>query len=62
MELFAKIVHKRLTIFVKSFVSDVGLGSEYASTDSNPLLVFSKSEKVVFRKVAFKKKTVILDS
>ena len=36
-ELFAKIVHgfRRLTIFVKSSILDVGLRSEYVSADSN---------------------------
>ena len=46
MELFAKIVHglRRLIIFVKSSILDVGLSSEYASADSNPLSIFSKNE------------------
>ena len=46
MELFAKIVHslRRLIIFVKSSILDVGLSSEYASADSNPLSTFSKNE------------------
>ena len=33
-----------LTILVKSFISDVRLGSEYPSADSKPLLTFSKSQ------------------
>ena len=46
MKLFAKIVHsfRRLTVFVKSSILDVGLGSKYASADSNPLLIFWKTE------------------
>ena len=46
MKLFAKIVHsfRRLTVFVKSSILDVGLGSKYASADSNPLLIFRKTE------------------
>ena len=45
MELFAKIVHgsRGLTIFVKRSMLDVELGPEYSSTDSNPLLIFSKN-------------------
>ena len=47
-ELFAKIVDgfRRLTIFVKRFILDVGLGTEYASTDRNPLLISLKNEAV----------------
>ena len=47
MGLFVKIVHgfKRLTIFIKSFILDVELGSKYCSADSNPLLIFSKNEQ-----------------
>ena len=45
MELFAKIVHlRRLNILVKNCILDVGLSSEYASADSNPLLIFAKNE------------------
>ena len=46
LEFFAKIVHgfRRLTILVKSCILDAGLGSEYATADSNPLLIFSKNE------------------
>ena len=46
MDVFAKIVHgfSLLTIFVKSSISDVRLGSEYPSAESNPLLTFSKSQ------------------
>ena len=46
MGLFAKIVHgsRPLTILVKSFISDVRLGSENPSADSKPLLTFSKNQ------------------
>ena len=46
MEVFVKIVYgfRWLTIFTKSPISDVGLGSEYATGDSNPILIFSKNE------------------
>ena len=46
MKFFAKNFRgfRRFTIFVKSSFLDVGLGSEYASADSNPLLTFSKNE------------------
>ena len=42
MKLCAKIVHgfRPLTIIVKSSILDVWLGSEYASVDRKPLLVF----------------------
>ena len=48
MELFTKIVHafRQLTIFVKSFILDVGLSSKYPSAVSNPLLIFSKNEQL----------------
>ena len=41
-ELFAKIANgfSSLTIFVKSSITDVRLGSEYPSADSKPLLTF----------------------
>ena len=43
MEVFVKIGYgfRWLTFFIKSPISDVGLGSEYASEDSNPILIFS---------------------
>ena len=46
MDVFAKIAHgfSLLTIFGKSSISDVRLGTEYPSVDSNPLLTFSKSQ------------------
>ena len=46
LDLFAKTVHgfRWLTISVKSSILDVGLSSEYASADSNPLSIFSKNE------------------
>ena len=46
MDVFVKIVYgfRWLTIFTKSPISDVGLGSEYATGDSNPILIFSKNE------------------
>ena len=45
MELFVRIVHGFcwLTIVVKSSILDVRVCSEYASSDSNPLLIFSKN-------------------
>ena len=46
MELFVRIVHGFcwLTIFVdQSSILDVRVCSEYASSDSNPLLIFSKN-------------------
>ena len=46
MGLFPKIVYgfRSLTIIVKSSILDIRLGSEYASTDSKPLLTFLKNE------------------
>ena len=47
MQLFAKIVRgfRRLTMFVKCSILDIGQGSEYDSAaDSNSLLVLSKNE------------------
>ena len=46
MKLFAKVVHgfRRLTVSGKSSILDVGLSSEYASAESNPLSIFSKNE------------------
>ena len=48
VELFTKIVHafRQLTIFVKSFILDVGLSSKHPSADSNSLLIFSKNEQL----------------
>ena len=34
---------QKLIIFVKSSILGIGLGSEYASADSNPLLIFQKN-------------------
>ena len=45
MELFVKIpVFRRLIIFIKSVILDVGMDSEYAFADSNSLLISSKIE------------------
>ena len=45
MELFVKIQgFRRLIIFIKSVILDVGMDSEYAFADSNSLLISSKIE------------------
>ena len=45
MELFVKIPDfRRLIIFIKSVILDVGMDSEYAFADSNSLLISSKIE------------------
>ena len=45
MELFVKIPgFRRLIIFIKSVILDVGMDSEYAFADSNSLLISSKIE------------------
>ena len=46
MDFFTKIVHSfsPLTIFQKSSISDVRLGSEYSAEDSKPLWTFSKNQ------------------
>ena len=49
-ELFAKIVHgfRWLSTLVKSSILNVRLGSEYASADTNPLLIFSENEALAY--------------
>ena len=44
MDLFAKIVNgfSLLTVFVKSSISDIWLGSEYLSADSKAFVNFLK--------------------
>ena len=45
MELFVKIPgFRRLIIFIKSVILDVGMDSEYAFAGSNSLLISSKIE------------------
>ena len=46
MDLFAKIVNgfDPLTVFVKSSISDIRLGSGYLSADSKAIVNFLKSQ------------------
>ena len=66
MELFAKIVQgfRLISIFVKSSILDVRLGSEYPSAGSKPLLTFSKNKATdlfIYAPIGTFLKQVILD-
>ena len=53
MDLFTKIVHSfsPLTIFEKSSITDVRLGSEYSAEDSKSLWTFSKNQAASYLQI-----------